>query len=204
MNRGILVIGPTGAGKTPLGELLARKGLWHARCFHFDFGQRLRRIAAGKDRLKALSRGDLDVIRRVLRTGDVLENQHFHIAEAILRSFMVERGIGTDDFIVLNGLPRHLDQAKDVDRLIDVQLVMCLSCPAEVALRRIRTNAGGDRAERNDDNLESVERRLAVFNERTAPLLDHYRAMGVRVEKLDIAANSSAEELLRPLERFAR
>ena len=43
----LLLIGPTGSGKTPLGDLLDREGLWHRRCCHFDFGERMRRIVAG-------------------------------------------------------------------------------------------------------------------------------------------------------------
>ena len=41
----LLLIGPTGSGKTPLGELLERSGLWGRPCRHFDFGERMRRIA---------------------------------------------------------------------------------------------------------------------------------------------------------------
>ncbi|HPP52686.1 MAG TPA: nucleoside monophosphate kinase, partial [Thermoguttaceae bacterium] len=45
--QGLLLLGPTGSGKTPLGELLAQQGVWGRRCVHFDFGAQLRRIASG-------------------------------------------------------------------------------------------------------------------------------------------------------------
>ena len=41
----ILLLGPTAAGKTPLGQLFADRGLWGRPCVHFDFGENLRRIA---------------------------------------------------------------------------------------------------------------------------------------------------------------
>jgi len=43
----ILLVGPTGAGKTPLGEWLQLHGLWGRRCHHFDFGTNLREVASG-------------------------------------------------------------------------------------------------------------------------------------------------------------
>jgi adenylate kinase family enzyme len=42
----ILLLGPTGSGKTPLGQVLERRGLWGHRCSHFDFGDNLREIVA--------------------------------------------------------------------------------------------------------------------------------------------------------------
>jgi adenylate kinase family enzyme len=44
----VLIVGPTGSGKTPLGEFLQQTGLWEKRCFHFDFGKALRGIGKEK------------------------------------------------------------------------------------------------------------------------------------------------------------
>ena len=44
---GILLLGPTGSGKTPLGDRLQIRDLWGRRCHHFDFGVRLRDVAYG-------------------------------------------------------------------------------------------------------------------------------------------------------------
>ncbi len=195
------MIGPTGSGKTPLGKLLDEQGLWQERCFHFDFGESLRRIAAGDEPAGYLARKDIDFIRRVLEAGALLENHHFHIAEAILNSFIDERNINPDDFVILNGLPRHAGQAEDIDRLIDVQAVAHLSCRAEVALKRIRSNIGGDRSGRSDDDLESVRNKLALFTARTAPLLDHYRLKGARIENVEVAADTTAEDIRNELNR---
>lgn len=43
----VLLLGPTGAGKTPLGRICAQRGLWGRSCTHVDFGACLRRAAAG-------------------------------------------------------------------------------------------------------------------------------------------------------------
>ena len=78
--------------------------------------------------------------------------------------------------MVLNGLPRHVGQAEGLESLVDVRVVVHLSCTAEDVVRRIASNVGGDRTGRVDDDLAAVRRKLAVFAERTAPLLDHYRS----------------------------
>jgi adenylate kinase family enzyme len=128
-----------------------------------------------------------------------LEDEHFAIAEKILRSFIAECRIGGDAFIVLNGLPRHVGQADRVDSIVDVRTVVQLSCTPPVVLERIRRNAGGDRTGRTDDDVESVTKKLAIFNERTAPLLRHYRADGVPILTVEVSAATTAEDMRRRL-----
>ena len=62
----------------------------------------------------------------------------------------------------------------------------------------------GDRAGRGDDALEEVSRRLAVFAERTEPLLDFYRERGVRVTRVAVTAAMTASEMCDELERAIR
>ena len=42
----LLLLGPTGSGKTPLGDEIERRGLYGRRCLHFDFGASLRAAAS--------------------------------------------------------------------------------------------------------------------------------------------------------------
>jgi hypothetical protein len=41
-NKAILPLGPTGSGKTPLGDYLEERGLFGRRCVHFDFGEKFK------------------------------------------------------------------------------------------------------------------------------------------------------------------
>jgi hypothetical protein len=41
----MLLIGPTGVGKTPFGSCLEKNGFRGRRCLHFDFGHELRTVA---------------------------------------------------------------------------------------------------------------------------------------------------------------
>jgi adenylate kinase family enzyme len=191
----ILLLGPTGSGKTPLGERLQRTGLRGRRCAHFDFGRELRRIAAGGDRPGDLTGADAALLGEMLDTGGLLEDEHFRLAEAILRAFVAAHEPGEGDLIVLNGLPRHPGQAEALERLVDVRAVVHLSCPDEVAIERIGRDVGGDRCGRADDDAPAVRRKLALFARRSRPLLDHYRGRGVRVVTIEVRADTRAEDM---------
>ncbi|MDW7761659.1 MAG: hypothetical protein SCM96_13625 [Acidobacteriota bacterium] len=43
----VLILGPTGSGKTPLGRELETRGHAGRRCRHFDFGAEMRALAGG-------------------------------------------------------------------------------------------------------------------------------------------------------------
>jgi adenylate kinase family enzyme len=140
------------------------------------------------------------VIRESLQTGALLENENFHIARTIVEAFIAQKELGKDGLIVLNGLPRHVDQANDVDAFMEIRAVIHLSCTAEVVRRRIQGNAGGDRRGRSDDEVEFVKRKLAIFQTRTAPILDHYRAKGVRICAVEVKEETGPEEIVGVLE----
>ena len=186
----ILLLGPTGSGKTPLGDMIEERGLGGKRCAHFDFGAQLRAIDAAGVPPPGLADADVAFIGKVLREAALLEDEHFHVACAILAAFVRDKGLAADDLIVLNGLPRHVGQANDLDALVRVQMVVVLECTAEVVEERIKLNAGGDRAERTDDSLDEVAKKLATFHERTLPLIEHYRAQGARIEAIEVAVQT--------------
>ena len=197
----LLLLGPTGSGKTPLGNLIARLGLWETKYLHFDFGENLRRVV-DRDRADGLLRAeDIELLRDVLRSGALLENEHFSIAEKILRGFLAEHGADRQASLVLNGLPRHSGQAEAVDAIVDVRTVVCLSCSSETVIARIRTNIGGDRSHRADDDLQSVRHKLQLYTRRTAPLVNYYRHRAARIETIKVTAAMTPEDVWHALER---
>ena len=195
----ILLIGPTGAGKSPLGEYLEHTGFGGRRCFHFDFGTELRAAATplrtAFDDDDALSPTDLDIIRRALEAGTLLEDAEFPIALRIFRRFVHRKGLGPNDWIVLNGLPRHAGQALGLETEVDVSLVAVLQTAAEVVRERIRSNAAGDRTGRFDDEPAAIEAKLKIFEGRTRPLIEYYSSRGAAVIRVDVGAETTAAEM---------
>jgi len=78
------------------------------------------------------------------------------------------------DFLVLDGIPRNVNQAKIMEQMIDVQKVFHLSCPNRDALFvRLKKRALKDNR-LDDANEEVIKRRLAIYEEESKPVLKHY------------------------------
>jgi len=191
----MLLLGPTGSGKTPLGRLLEKEGFRKTRCFHFDFGGILRQVAAGGYK-RLLDAAESAAVERSLLTGDLFERQDFSIARKILAHFMAERHIKKEDLLVLNGFPRNVDQALAVEDMAAIETVLNLETRESVILDRIRLNPAGDRIGRLDDTPEAVRNRLEIFWRRTKPLIEYYAQKGVPVITVAVHPLMSPEEML--------
>jgi adenylate kinase len=213
-----LLLGPTGSGKTPLGDGLERTGLRGRRCHHFDFGANLRAAVAGRmadlksqiSNLKSPS-GQADLpfapeeirfLRRVLEQGALLEDQQFPLAARILDAFLARRSVQANDWLILNGLPRHAAQAAAVDRKVKVIGVIQLDCDAATVAGRLQRDSGGDRARRADDTDALVARKLAIYAERTLPLLHYYRSQGTSVLNVPVSIETRPAEIVVHLEAW--
>lgn len=196
-----LIVGPTGAGKTPLGNVLERSGWNGRRCLHFDFGAELRKIDEGMENISSLSVEDRDVVRRVLREGALFDDGQSSLIGKIFDDFLRRRGARVSDLLLLNGWPRHLGQARDLEAVVVVRRIVLLNVPAEIIRERIRTDAAGDRSIREDDSPGEVEKKFSLYEERTRPLVGHYAAQGIPVTTLDVAAETTAAGLRRELLR---
>jgi len=190
----ILLLGPTGSGKTPLGDHLEQILLWNRRCHHFDFGANLRAVVAG-DEAGAFTAEEIGFLRRVLEEGVLLDAEYFPLAARILDAFIARKGVRTSDLLVLNGLPRHVEQARALESKVTVIGVVQLDCDARTVAERLRRNSGGDRAQRADDAEALVARKLAIYEERTRPLLKHYRSQGVRILKIPMGIKTQPAEI---------
>ncbi len=199
--QGILLLGPTGSGKSPLGDRMEAAGLEGRRFGHFDFGANLRRVAFEPEAGDGFSDEERGFLRAVLESGALLEDDRFPLAERILVRFLETRCDEGQAEVVLNGLPRHEGQAEAVGRIVDVHTVVSLACSADAVLARIGTNVGGDRGLRTDDSREEVCRKLAIFAERTGPLVGYYRGLGRRVIELSIAADTTPESAWQALHK---
>jgi adenylate kinase len=195
----LLLLGPTGSGKTPLGEELVRRGLTGRRAVHFDFGAQLRRIVDSPPP-NLLSPSEVAFLQGILATGALLEDEHFPLALRILRWFASQAQLRSGEWLILNGLPRHRGQAEAMVELVDVAAVAELVCPPEVVVYRIQSNIGGDRQGRPDDELPLVRRKLEIYHTRTRPIIHFYRQLAIPVIDLHVTPTTTEAELATTLE----
>jgi adenylate kinase len=194
----IILFGPPGAGKGTQGELLAER---------FD----LVRLSTGDLLREALREGTplgLEA-KRYMEAGELVPDD---VILGMVRE-VLEREAGRGGFI-FDGFPRTRAQAEGLDALLaslgtslDAVLVLDvdddtivrrlsgrLSCPKCGAIYNLHSNrptragicdaCGTELVQRQDDREETIRRRLAVYREQTAPVLDHYADMGTDIRHI--------------------
>jgi len=196
INKATLLVGPTGSGKTPLGDYIARYGFLGNIYHHFDFGENLRNIAESNTQNELFPIDEIRFIKAVLSEGLLLEDDKFYLAAKILKNFININLTNTTDHILLNGLPRHLGQAEDVSSVIQITSVINLHCSAQTVLSRINNNYGGDRGDRIDDQLSLVNKKLEIYNSRTEPLISYYKNKNCPVYSFEVCDSTKPSDFV--------
>lgn len=159
-------------------------------------------------------------------TGDLLRE---HVAKKTpigvkVKEILDAGKLGPDDLIVqmikervsqpdcrngylLDGFPRTMNQARELEKMTDIDLVLNIVvdpevlveravgrriCPRCAAVYHVRFNppkndgicdkCGTPLIQRDDDREETIMRRLKVYQEQTAPLIEYYRSKGKLVD----------------------
>lgn len=118
------------------------------------------------------------------------------LVDDVLMAEVVGARIGAEDAargFLLDGYPRTLVQADTLDRLlatagVSLDAVIFLDVPEEVLVRRALARG------REDDREPVIRQRLAVYREKTEPLVDRYRGRGLLVR---IDGDRPIEEITR-------
>lgn len=171
--RTFLILGAPGSGKGTQGKVLGSIPRFHHLACGDVFRSLDTRTAIGQKFVSYSSRGELvpDDVTVELWRNNIVERVDSH-------QFKPEI-----DFLVLDGIPRNVEQAKHMEQDIEVLKVFHLSCPDRTELaRRLRKRALKDN--RFDDANETViQQRFATYEAETKPILEYYA--GDRIVDID-------------------
>jgi adenylate kinase len=166
----IVFIGPPGVGKGTQCKRLAA----HFRIAHLSTGDLLRSV----DKESALG----------LLIGSYIDAGGLAPDNLVMR--IIKKRLLEDDCrngCLFDGFPRTIVQAEALDRLLVASgdklcIVVSLQADTDELIDRLLKRA--ELENRIDDTAETIQRRLEVFREKTAPVLQYYGAQGL-VEPID-------------------
>jgi adenylate kinase len=189
----IVLLGAPGSGKgTQAQRLQAEHGLTQ-----LSTGDLLRSAVAARTPLGIAAKAAMD-------SGALVSNE---IVLGMIRERLA--GPALAGGYILDGFPRNIEQAHaleamlaELDQALDAVVLMRVDF--DILMKRLtgrRTcsktgkvlnvyfsskadldaciEAGGELLQRDDDNEETIGRRLKVYDKETAPLVDHYRGAGL-------------------------
>ena len=159
-----LLFGAPGSGKGTQGKTLGSI----PRFFHCPCGDVFRsidtRTKVGQAFLEYSSKGQL--------VPDDVTVQLWEVAiDAAVDAHKFKPDIDT---LVLDGIPRNVNQAKIMEEMISVEKVFHLSCPnRETLFTRLKKRALKDNR-LDDANEQVIQRRLDIYESESKPVHDYY------------------------------
>lgn len=183
----LIFVGPQASGKGTQGKIVAEKlGLCH-----ISMGDLLRNV-------------EDENIKQILASGKLVPVE--------LTIKLLNERISKDDFkkgFILDGFPRSLEQAKELDKITRIDQVVEISISDEEAVRRLSgrltcskcgaifneiTNprpkisgicdkCNGKLYKRADDNESAIRKRLEIYHKETEPILKHYPSVRINGEQ---------------------
>jgi len=185
----LILFGPPGAGKGTQAKVLQdERGL-----VQLSTGDMLRAAVAAGTELGKKSKAIMD-------RGDL-------VGDDLVIGIIAERLDKPDcaKGVIFDGFPRTVAQARALDEMLAprgrrIAAVIELKVDDEAMVgrmeSRVRENPGAARA---DDNPETLRKRLGVYRQNTAPLLDFYRNQGKLVSVDGMAPIADVSAAIRRL-----
>lgn len=156
----LVILGRQGSGKGTQAIRIAET----FGCIHVSTGDMLRAaVSAGTE---------------LGQQAEAVMNSGGLVGDDIMNGIVAER-LAADDImtngVLLDGFPRTADQADALERIcadqgVALDMAINLDVPVEVVTERMLARR------REDDTPDAIERRLALYEEQTAPLLDWFAA----------------------------
>lgn len=182
-----------------------------------------------------------DIFREILKENTVLGRK--------VKGFVEKGSLVPDDVVVevlkqrlakvphgkgfiLDGYPRTVEQAKALDKIAKIDVIVLLAVPEWIIVERLSTRrickncgevynvrylkpkvegicdkCGGPLYQRSDDTAEVIKERIQVYERQTQPLLQYFKEKKVsfvefKCEKLDMPPEVGVEEILKGLKKL--
>jgi adenylate kinase len=212
----LIIFGPPGSGKGTYASRLQTK----LNVDVFATGDILREImkedtALGKKVKSYVEKGQLvpdDVVVQVLK-------------ERMTRS-------SNKNGFILDGFPRTIEQAKALDKLIKIDVVVKLTVPDWIIIERLSSRwicrncgevynirflkpkiegkcdkCGGQLYQRSDDTPKVIKDRIGVYERQTKPILEYYTEKRIplvdfKTENIDMPPEVAVENILKQLKKL--
>ena len=206
----MVFIGPPGVGKGTHAGIVARK-----------YG--IPRISTG------------DIMREEIKKGTILGKEvksYMDAGELVPDEIVIDilkKRISQDDCkkgFILDGFPRTLTQAEELERVTSINLVVNMLASHRVIIERITgrltcrkcgaiyhvknippkkdgicDKCGGELYHREDQSKEAVEKRLEIYEHRSKPLIEYYRNKGILV---DVNVEGGRDKVAERIEKAIR
>ena len=164
-------------------------------------------------------------VQKIMSEGLLVSDE---IVVDLIKSELLE--IGGESFL-LDGYPRNINQAEALDRLLtqikkSLDFSILIDVPSEILIKRLsgrRTcsltgktlniyfsrkdeinqclSNGGELLQREDDNEESIIKRIEVYKEQTEPMIEFYKSSGLLQT---INGEGSVEDVYSQLKRLIK
>ncbi len=160
----ILLFGPTGAGKSMQGQMLAVRQGWK----WLSTGEMLRNSQ------------DEDVIS-VLKSGELVSDElTYEVFEEAIRDAESKNYKN----IIVDGFPRTKTQAEWLAKYMErthqeIDIVVVLEVPEGEIMQRLEKRA------RMEDTPETIARRMTIYRQKMYPVLSTFAEQGMKIVHLD-------------------
>lgn len=165
--KNIVIFGAPGSGKgTQSDKLIEKYGLGHISTGDVLRNEIARGTELGNTAKKFIDKGQLIPDGLMV---DILAN--------------VYDGFGKDhEGVIFDGFPRTIPQAEALAKMLDarghkIAAMIELDVPEDELMTRLIKR--GQESGRSDDNAETIKKRLDVYHNQTAPLIEWYKAAGL-------------------------
>lgn len=203
----LVLLGPPGSGKGTLSAKLKNE----LGYIHLSTGDLFRKIMKSDSPLGKK-------INEVIQSGKLVSDD--------LTNELVKQELSSiqNKNIVLDGYPRTVDQAKYLDSITKVDKAVLIDVNKDIIIKRIsgrrmcpKCNSiyniyfmppksenicdhdGTTLIQRKDDNIDSVTKRLEVYENQTKPLIDYYNHRQILV-KFD--GNGTQDQMFEAIKKF--